>query len=99
MAYPPSWPDGQGKERDKMKVSGWQNVRDYMLDGWQLGFDGHGGRGWWLQKGGLGRGGESLEVHAATGWKLRKEEIVIATNTEDTPWYRTDYVLAEIEEA
>ena len=78
-----------------MKVSGWQNVHNLMLDGWQLGFSS--GR-WWLQKGGLGKGGEAKDVHATTAWKMRKEKRIKAANTENTPWYRTDYVLAEPKE-
>ena len=81
-----------------MKVSGWQNVRDLMLDGWQLGFLRDIKNSWWLQKGGLDKGGETKEVHAATGFKMRKENRIRKANTENTPWYRSDYVLAEPKE-
>lgn len=73
-----------------MKVSGWENVRRYMLEGWQLG---RSLEGWWLQKNGLGKGGESKQVHARTGWKMLKEKRIKKTSTENTPWYRTDYTL------
>ncbi len=79
-----------------MKVSGWQNVRTLILDGWQLGSSSElAGADWWLQKGGLGAGGETRQVHAATGWKMWKEKRIKEANTETTPWYRTDYELTE----
>ena len=82
-----------------MKVSGWQNVRRLMLDGWHLGFSGGMEGDWWLQKGGLGKGGESRPVHASTGFKMQQGNLITAVNSEDTPWYRTDYVLTESIEA
>ncbi len=78
-------------------VSGWQNVRKLMLTGWQLGLSSGGGGsgGWWIQKGGLGKGGEAKSVHAATAHKMRRENLITAANTKNTPWYRTDYILTE----
>ena len=72
-----------------MKVSGWQNVRALMLKGWQLSLHSGIDAEWALHK-----DAQIKYVHAATVWKMRKENrIKIATKTEDTPWYRTDYVL------
>ncbi len=49
-----------------------------LRHGWELGY-GNGSRGpgsFWIQKGGLCKGGESINVHAATAFKLIKAGMV-----------------------
>ena len=57
-----------------MKLSKTQlEIIQLMKEGWELGRDGsscYGGRQWWMQKGGLGYGGEDKTVSSATAWKL-----------------------------
>ena len=74
-----------------MKVSGWQNVRNLILEGWQLSLHGGIDAEWALHK-----AAQIKSVHAATVWKMRKEKrIKEAVATKNTPWYRTDYELTE----
>lgn len=60
-----------------MKLSEKQKmVIQLMRDGWQLGFDRLSNRSW-LQKNGLGRGGETAEVKRSTLQSLRKHELIV----------------------
>ena len=43
-----------------------QRVLDKMYNGWELGQSTGINQRWWLQKDGLGRGGEVIEVNAIT---------------------------------
>jgi len=49
-----------------------------MSEGWELGrshgFDGD--RPWWMQKGGLGRGGDSKKVNSNTTFSLYKKGLI-----------------------
>lgn len=58
-----------------MKLSKTQlEVIRLMKEGWELGRNVTNGRDvghqWWMQKGGLGYGGEDKTVNSATAWKL-----------------------------
>ena len=59
----------------KIKLSPNQiEVINLMKEGWELGRNCTSGRDigrqWWMQKGGLGRGGEAKTINSATAWKL-----------------------------
>lgn len=69
-----------------------QKVVDAMREGWELGTsDGPDGRAW-LQKGGLGRGGDTMPVQWGTLRALRNAGVVEGIKSAKV-WYRTDYTL------
>ena len=60
-----------------MKVSKLQrDVLDALKDGWELGRSATPDGEWWLQKGGLGRGGKSLPVNVNTAFSLLKRGLI-----------------------
>lgn len=50
----------------RTKISGVDNVLALLRDGWAIGHAGGPDGGAWMQKNGLGKGGESLDVNAHT---------------------------------
>lgn len=65
-----------------------------MADGWELGKDATGSSGWWMQKGGLGRGGEAKNVHLTTAHNSYKKGLIKRDDTK--PHFpSTHYCLTE----
>lgn len=54
-----------------------QDVVDKMQSGWELGVSMGSETRCWLQKGRLGRGGETKTVHYNTFWSLWNKEIIV----------------------
>jgi len=52
----------------------------FMNSGWELGISHAGSFGFWLQKGGCGKGGEYKEIHGRTNIYKLKIEGLIASN-------------------
>jgi hypothetical protein len=53
-----------------------QEVIDLMRQGWELGVSTTADGRWWLQKGGLGRGGETNNVNANTAHALLRAGLI-----------------------
>jgi len=65
------------QNKRKMKLTEkQQQVIDLMQDGWQLGRDNHNNGRSWLQKGGIGHGGESVSVSRSTVDSLEKKGLI-----------------------
>ncbi len=65
------------QNKRKMKLTEkQQQVIDLMQDGWQLGRDNHNNGRSWLQKNGIGRGGESIDVSRSTVNSLEKKGLI-----------------------
>jgi len=60
-----------------------------MASGWELGKDNSMIGRWWMQEGGLGRGGEAKDVHARTPYNLRKK--VLIQRPKNTPQFPPEY--------
>jgi len=59
-----------------------EEILRLMAEGWELGHStsGWGGGPWgWLQKQGLGRGGETISVRANTAWALMRKGLIKST--------------------
>ncbi len=54
-----------------------KEIVDLMRNGWELGSSMSLNGGDWIQKGGLGRGGESKNVNANTSYALYKKGVII----------------------
>ncbi len=63
-----------------------RKVIELMQTGWELGRSrgASTGRSWWLQKGGCGRSGSSIDVKAQTAWGLWERRL-IELNKEGFP--------------
>jgi len=46
-----------------------------LREGWELGLD-HYGHEPWLQKDGLGKGGETRQAHSASFWALKRKGLI-----------------------
>lgn len=59
-----------------------QAVLDLMNDGWELGWglDFHGRC--WIQKGGVGFGGESKDISSATAYALRRDGHIVCVENK-----------------
>ena len=69
-----------------------QEVIDYMSDGWALGASHALSSHIWLQKDGLGRGGDCVDVHAATFNGLHRRGMIVSAGYG---FPTTKYVLTE----
>lgn len=56
-----------------------------MCAGWELGRSETWKGGWWLQKGGCGKGGECRYIHGRTNVRLLVKEGLIALNKRSFP--------------
>lgn len=54
-----------------------QEVVDLLSDGWEIGWSGTFDGSVWIQKGGAGRGGPTMKVHAATAVALRSMGLIV----------------------
>ena len=64
-----------------MKLSKVQReVVELMKRGWELGCSTSFDSRCWMQKDGLGRGGETKDVRSSTVFALHKKEVIILTN-------------------
>ena len=52
------------------------NVIDALKNGWELGRSATSEGRWWLQQGGLGRGGKTIDVHTNTALALMKRGLI-----------------------
>ena len=52
-----------------------KQVLQRMEDGWALGYTSY-MYSWWLQRNGLGRGGDTEQVHGTTGHHLRTNGLI-----------------------
>lgn len=66
-----------------MKSKKLEEILRLMNSGWELGC-GHSG-GYWLQKGGIGRGGECIWIHGRTNVYLLRGEDLIAPYGKEFP--------------
>ena len=68
-------------------------ILELMNNGWELGRDHHMCR-WWLQKGGLGYGGDAIRLHGRTKVRMLLSEGLIEDDGKHhfptTPYYLTD---------
>ena len=54
-------------------------ILELMNSGWQLGNSGACMRGWWLQKGGCGKGGETKYLHGRTNvYELWTKKLIVS---------------------
>lgn len=72
-----------------------------MCEGWELGLEqGYRGSFWWLQKNGLGKGGDCENVHASTAESLLKLGLVRDTSktmfARPRPFALTDSISEEV---
>jgi len=64
-----------------------------MNSGWELGRSNTSSLGWWLQKGGIGKGGETNEIHGRTNMYMLTNSKLIASNGYGFPTQK--YYLTE----
>jgi uncharacterized protein YjhX (UPF0386 family) len=58
-----------------------QEVVDLLSDGWEIGFSNTFNGSVWIQKGGVGRGGETRNVHTATVFALLDRGIIMCVRS------------------
>jgi hypothetical protein len=65
-----------------------------LREGWAIGLSGGQHASWWMQKNGLGRGGEHRDVHSASAFALYKKGLIEIKGARSFP--HTEYQLTEL---